>query len=51
MPIRQRFNLTRQAIYNWRLRGVPKVERIPFARWLLDQDVPPPAHFFEEMDA
>lgn len=42
-----RFSLTPQNLYAWRLRGVPDLKRIAFAQLCAEQGVTPPPDFFE----
>lgn len=45
----QRFGLSRQTLYTWRLRGVPLIRRVSFAKLAADHGLVPPSDFFDEL--
>lgn len=49
--VRTTFGLTPQRLHMWRVRGVPHLKRIAFAKIAAEQGVPVPGDFFEEMAA
>lgn len=47
--VRQRYGLTRQALYYWRKRGVPHSHRVAVAKLAAENGVVVPQDFFEGM--
>jgi|GEM_PF-3452603 len=45
------FNLTPQRLHMWRVRGIPQLRRIAFAKIAADHGVAIPGDFFAEMAA
>lgn len=45
--VRERYGLSRQALHNWRRRGVPYSRRVSVARFAAERGVVVPADFFE----
>lgn len=49
--VREAFGLTPQKLYMWRVRGVPALKRIAFAKLAADKGVPVPPDFFDKFEA
>lgn len=46
--VRETFALTPQALWQWRVRGIPLAKRIAFAKLCADHGAAVPADFFEK---
>jgi hypothetical protein len=44
------FALSPQALHMWRVRGIPQIKRIAFAKLCAERGVPVPADFFQAFE-
>lgn len=49
--VSERFDLTPQRLHMWRVRGIPQLRRIAFAKLAAENAVPLPSDFLEALAA
>lgn len=49
--VKDRFDLSPQALHMWRVRGIPLAKRIAFSKLCAENAVPTPPDFFEKFAA